>query len=331
MPGTRTETLYTTIETGTDENGNEYKKRQATAPRTFEKCVTDDKGVILSKKIADILERIEQLSGGEYDTLLQEIENIKNEITGLDLKQWNYAVPNGEDLEFLSSSSAATMGIDVNTDNWYLARAGHNGATMSQSGVIGLYNAIMHGATTVPYSSGIFLGDDSSNSCYLFYGSNPEKHLYLIWIEPDGYRRVIMRAEQAGPPVFPGGIKTTAIGVNKGTYIPDAGLHFASLKNDGEWAIVQDENFRLTFNYHTGFTWLQKGYIDAGGDIVWNGKIIAPNLPAAANIISLEQEITEQDIRMIEAEQESTEMDLKIMELENKINKIIGDENIESR
>lgn len=332
LPGTRMETLYTTVETGMDEYGNEYEKRQATAPRTFEKCVIDDKGVPLSKKITDILERMEQLSGGEYDTLVQEIEDVKKEITELDLGQWNYIVPNGENLEFLSDSSTTAIGIDANGGNWYLARAGHIRATMSQHGDIGFYDATMHGATIVPYSSGIFLGDNASESCYLFYGSNPEKHLYLIWIEANGNRRVIMRAEQAGPPVFPGGIKTTAIGVNKGTQdnVSGAGVHFAALKNDGEWAIMQDENYRLTFNYHTGFVWIQKGYMDAGGDLVWNGRIIAPNIASTAALMEAEQEITDQEIRMIENEQEITEMDLKIMELETKINKIIGDEIIES-
>ena len=56
------------------------------------------------------------------------------------------------------------------------------------------------------------------------------------------------------------------------------------------------------------------------GDLVWNGRILASNLTSTADLMAAEQEITEQDIRMIESEQEITEMDLKIMELETKIN-----------
>lgn len=58
------------METGINDDGTEYEKKQATAPRTFEEAVTDTDGTQLSTKLSDIIERIGQLDGGEYDTLL---------------------------------------------------------------------------------------------------------------------------------------------------------------------------------------------------------------------------------------------------------------------
>lgn len=64
LDGTRIETLWSTVEKGTNENGDEYEKKQAVAPRTFEKAIMDDSGTLLSKKIEDILSRISQIGGG---------------------------------------------------------------------------------------------------------------------------------------------------------------------------------------------------------------------------------------------------------------------------
>lgn len=112
LPGTRVDTLWITVESGTDENGDEYEKKQVIAPRTFEEAVTDKNKVPLSKKLADLLERINQLNGGEYDTLLVEIDNIKQEIAGLDLGQWDYNVPSGKVINFVNDGNKVTMGID---------------------------------------------------------------------------------------------------------------------------------------------------------------------------------------------------------------------------
>lgn len=69
LPGTRMETLYTTVETGIDENGNEYEKRQAMAPRTFEKCVIDGKGATLDKKLGTMQSQINSATTDIADTM----------------------------------------------------------------------------------------------------------------------------------------------------------------------------------------------------------------------------------------------------------------------
>jgi len=104
LPGIRIETLYSTIENGIDESGNEYEKKQAIAPRTYEEAITDQNKVSLSSKISDILEKISQLDGGEYDTLLEEIEGIKEELAGLDLEKWDYIIPDTQQITFLNPS-----------------------------------------------------------------------------------------------------------------------------------------------------------------------------------------------------------------------------------
>ena len=56
------------------------------------------------------MERINQLNGGEYDTLLVEIDNIKQEIAGLDLGQWDYNVPSGKVINFVNDGNKVAMG-----------------------------------------------------------------------------------------------------------------------------------------------------------------------------------------------------------------------------
>lgn len=58
LPGARVDTLWTTVESGTSEDGTEYEKRQQTAPKTFERCVTDDDGKNLSEKLSEMQEQI---------------------------------------------------------------------------------------------------------------------------------------------------------------------------------------------------------------------------------------------------------------------------------
>lgn len=58
LPGTRVDTLWITVESGTNEDGTEYEKRQQTAPKTFERCVTDDDGKNLSEKLSEMQTQI---------------------------------------------------------------------------------------------------------------------------------------------------------------------------------------------------------------------------------------------------------------------------------
>lgn len=112
------------MESGTNEDGTEWEKRQITAPRTFEEAITDQNKVPLSKKIADILDKINQLNGGEYDTLLAEIEIIKKEIDELDLTQWDYQVPNAVGLLFRGTSETKDVALNMYaSDNFALQNA----------------------------------------------------------------------------------------------------------------------------------------------------------------------------------------------------------------
>ena len=66
LPGTRVDTLWITVESGTDENRAEYKKQQRVAPRTFEEAVTDKNGTTLEDKLITIQEEIDNLIIGEF-------------------------------------------------------------------------------------------------------------------------------------------------------------------------------------------------------------------------------------------------------------------------
>ena len=69
LPETRVDTLWTTVESGTDSEGAEYEKRQAMAPRTFEKCVIDGKGATLDKKLGTMQSQINSATTDIAETI----------------------------------------------------------------------------------------------------------------------------------------------------------------------------------------------------------------------------------------------------------------------
>lgn len=92
------DTLWTTVESGTNDEGVEYEKRQATAPRTFEACVTDRNGAPLDKKLdamqnqlnsatTDIAETVNTMIGERTEddvATKEEIKSLQNELNNFD-------------------------------------------------------------------------------------------------------------------------------------------------------------------------------------------------------------------------------------------------------
>ena len=58
LPGTRCDTLWAIVESGRNDDGIEWEKRQRTAPKTFESCIFDKNGISLNAKLTAIQEQI---------------------------------------------------------------------------------------------------------------------------------------------------------------------------------------------------------------------------------------------------------------------------------
>lgn len=58
LAGTRCDTLWAIVESGRNDDGIEWEKRQRTAPKTFEKCIFDNNGIRLDTKLTAIQEQI---------------------------------------------------------------------------------------------------------------------------------------------------------------------------------------------------------------------------------------------------------------------------------
>lgn len=75
LAGTKVDTLWTTVESGKLEDGTKYKKKQRLAPRTFEKAVQDDDGVLLSTKLTTMQQQIGSVGGN----VIGNVENLETE------------------------------------------------------------------------------------------------------------------------------------------------------------------------------------------------------------------------------------------------------------
>lgn len=96
LDGTKLDTLWITVEKGTLEDGTPYEKRIKFVPRTFEKAVQDENGILLSEKIKEMKQQISNVSGdvvgniadlgtSEKETLvgaINEINNFQSELRG---------------------------------------------------------------------------------------------------------------------------------------------------------------------------------------------------------------------------------------------------------
>lgn len=75
LAGTKVDTLWTTVESGKLEDGTKYKKKQRLAPRTFEKAIQDDDGVLLSTKLETIQQQIDSVGGN----VIGDVANLETE------------------------------------------------------------------------------------------------------------------------------------------------------------------------------------------------------------------------------------------------------------
>ena len=109
LPGTRVDTLWITVESGTND-GTEYEKRQQTAPKTFERCVTDDDGKNLSEKLSEMQT---QINGATSD-----VAGAVNEIIDERLET---SLASKAELESVSEKQSSTKenGGRISGTNWY--------------------------------------------------------------------------------------------------------------------------------------------------------------------------------------------------------------------
>lgn len=75
LAGTKVDTLWTTVESGKLEDGTKYKKKQRLAPRTFEKAIQDDNGMLLSTKLEEMQQQIGSVGGN----VIGNVENLETE------------------------------------------------------------------------------------------------------------------------------------------------------------------------------------------------------------------------------------------------------------
>lgn len=110
LPGTRVDTLWITVESGTNEDGTAYEKRQQTAPKTFERCVTDDDGKNLSEKLSEMQT---QINGATSD-----VAGAVNEIIDERLET---SLASKAELESVSEKQSSTKenGGRISGTNWY--------------------------------------------------------------------------------------------------------------------------------------------------------------------------------------------------------------------
>ena len=300
------------MESGTNEDGTEWERHQATAPRTFEEAITDQNKVPLSQKIANILEKISQLDGGEYDTLLMEIEKIKNEIAGLDLKQWNYHVPNFQEIKFENPDNPDSIGIDAH-NNFYLAQNGHQYIRFSGStNNIEIFkqtslNGILHMNQTNPIYFG---GTEGKAPSYTQNMGVDNIFNFGAWTSASNYIN-IFECNTKGYCMF-----SNKVGIQGGrddANLSSGGLYFG---HNPDWGnihkiVAQVSDGCLYFasdKVSTTGVYRPSARVDLNG--VWHfyNNIDAPNMAsAAAELLSARQEITEADLQNIELQQTITE------------------------
>ncbi|AXQ65442.1 MAG: hypothetical protein [Circular genetic element sp.] len=344
LPGARIDTLYTTVESGTNEDGTEWEKHQATAPRTFEEAVTDKNKVPLSKKLADILEKINQLDGGEYDTLLQEIDNIKQEIAGLDLGQWNYIVPNMQQIIFKQNdSSDIKLGLDAD-GAWNIYYGTNKIFEINDLGDIvtmpyrldveDMLNVSMDaridGYLTVGEIS-TFKGDvHYPANVGLFFGKANTDH-YLLYLADNNNLYLNRKVGSTASTIF-------SVDPNNNKTYFRAALQVALCPTDSNPSVGGIDFFASEGNVHkivesqatgnlifcndkrgTENKFIESAHVTLNGEWVFKKNITAPNIASTTELMSLGREIIEQDLSIIENQQAATEQDITNIETQQTL------------
>ena len=67
LPGTRCDTLWAIVESGRNDDGIEWEKRQRTAPKTFESCIFDKNGICLDTKLTAMQEQINEAASAIHE------------------------------------------------------------------------------------------------------------------------------------------------------------------------------------------------------------------------------------------------------------------------
>ena len=348
------DTLYTTIETGTDDNGVEWEKRQATAPRTFEEAIVDKNKVSLSQKITDILNKINDLDGGEYDTLLAEIEALKQEVDDLDLEQWNYIVPVGKDIIFPSvdgeHSKRALFGRDGD-NNLLLMNNNTTFIGLDADGNVRMPRQLNMGSNIhFPYDHGIYFGQSLLADSYLFY-TDLSKRLYTSYRTPEGGLDALVEFTPSSVNVFKQLYLLGRIGIGQVGYLSGSsewgaimadtviglcmgsknapllgGIQFNNsddIYSHFHKILEEKETGSLSFiNGNKPGGWTQSAYVDTQSIWHFNKPISAPNMASIASILAAEQEITEMDLQNIEAQRTITEQELNNIEVQQELTEI---------
>ncbi len=343
LPGAKVDTLYTTVESGINENGIEWEKRQMTAPRTFEEAIIDKDRVPLSKKIADILEKINQLNGGEYDTLVAEIAALKKEVDELDLTQWDYQVPNTVSLLFRGTSETKDVALNMYASDDFVLQNAATGNDFVQllsdrDRLRFLLETTFARTVTVTSNQEIIFGSDDRESKFRMFAAGngyrfqvkpTESELWdtKIYIDKDKIYTYL-------PVEFAFSLLIQGISINKGNTgqllsetgfvmkgsstaagekispsapcfkIGDLGaVHYISVNNAGQMCFCSDFQAQSIDRF-------TNCYIDPYGGWHFTNPITAPNLVSKTSVVLAEQGITEQDLQMIGAQQEITEHEL---------------------
>jgi len=332
LPGIRIETLYSTIEKGIDESGNEYEKKQAIAPRTYEEAITDQNKVSLSSKISDILEKISQLDGGEYDTLLEEIEGIKEELAGLDLEKWDYIIPDTQQITFLNPSGGALHMGTNSFNNWVLERnsraviyvdsnnESHYTTPVNLENDVHITGFTKMRNLQIPTDHGIFIGSDIRKDSYLL-SISADNDLYLQYYTTDGVPQNLFVCTP-NYPQFQNGLSVSEI-TDRTTFKGLGGVQFTpGYNNPNSHKIVQlnqtgSLHFVTSGNPFKGF--VTNATIGLNGVWTFAKPIVAPNLASTTELMSLGRQITEQDIITIETQQSVTEQDINNIETQQTL------------
>lgn len=354
LPGTRIDTLWSTVKSGTNEDGTEYENKQRIAPRTFEEAVTDENGVDLKTKLAGMRDDIDSFVAGELpDNVLFVSDGTAPETPPLldaDTLQGHgadyfatkdelYMVPEGEKIHFKRGEGNADYtfavgekGIKANT-------------ALESTSWVGQVLEFIGGAKLVTTTSGFKLLspqgfaiaeiNDTGMFCKQVYVDND----HAIWfngIDKSGKFRLfcsgsndlVLQYNNSGTWTDIIVVNNTVLSLrNTDTSIfhnlnmlYGGQIHFYTNNNTFSPHLFQESNNNLyIYSRETGTSsWVTALRIDNKARVYFQNAINAPNIVTTAALTAAEQEITEHDLALIAAEQANTDLDLRLTALEAK-------------
>ena len=323
LPGTRVDTLWITVESGTDENRAEYKKQQRVAPRTFEEAVTDKNGTTLEDKLITIQEEIDNLIIGEFTG---RIANNKELIFS--------GTTSDNDIQFVNKLDDAFL---ITTPNGIIITVAPDREYMTF-----FKNVVFENASS--FNKGTFFGDNieiahekeltfrNTKRDVSYRWKHASDDRFELLCDSEGVIRKGIVANRYGGISFPTGVsllgiditkssKNNYIAVNNGinvgatfdTQLFGGGVVFLNSPDNGvvQKIVEYGPDGYLYFLYGDeieGYT--QSAHITSRGKWNFFQDISAPNLASTTELMALDREITEQDLSTIENQQAATEQDI---------------------